>query len=488
MSKVIRTVEVLVETDDAVKDVKRLNRELDKTSEEAKEASKDINKMSDDTSKSSKKMSANFKAIGSAIKLSGIALLVAVVAKLGERFTQSAGGIRTVTTLMEGLNIVIDASLQYIKDIYDAWKTVFTDGFSAGMDKRSLAVDRFKDSVKNLAAEAQKLADLKIFSTEFKRGADIVAAQIEHEIVMQKQIAENMDLSLKVRIQATKQLNAEQSKLISLRQQAINNDIKYFEAKKTLTDEETGQLFALRAELIRVGTAIEEQRIENLNRQRSLLAEMKPEEVRNPVTGLTTKELEVTIAEQEGVIMSSIDGLAKYAENTDWEKAKRAKTVADFTKQTQIEDAQTSLAIAGNLAYALGELAEEGSEQQKKIRIAGAIIDTLAGAVAAMKAGLDAGGPWGIALGISTSLAVLASGYANVEKIRNTKIGDTSAGGSVPEISQPNFNIVEASSTNQLNETLAANNIEPVKAYVVSSEMTTQQALDRQIVGSAAIG
>jgi len=52
----------------------------------------------------------------------------------------------------------------------------------------------------------------------------------------------------------------------------------------------------------------------------------------------------------------------------------------------------------------------------------------------------------------------------------------------------PAFNIVGASSTNQLAETIAGQQQQPVKAYVVSDDVSTQQALDRKIVKGASLG
>ena len=91
-------------------------------------------------------------------------------------------------------------------------------------------------------------------------------------------------------------------------------------------------------------------------------------------------------------------------------------------------------------------------------------------------------------LGIAQSVAVGLAGFAAVKNIVDTKIpGDKGTGGgnSPRPTSAPVFNIVSASPTNQLNEALVANNAVPVKAYVVSSEVTSQAALDRRISNAA---
>ena len=52
----------------------------------------------------------------------------------------------------------------------------------------------------------------------------------------------------------------------------------------------------------------------------------------------------------------------------------------------------------------------------------------------------------------------------------------------------PSFNVVGASDTNQLAQAIGQKEETPVKAYVVSNEVSNAQALDRNIVEGAAIG
>ena len=52
----------------------------------------------------------------------------------------------------------------------------------------------------------------------------------------------------------------------------------------------------------------------------------------------------------------------------------------------------------------------------------------------------------------------------------------------------PSFNIVGASETNQLAEAIGGQSQKPVKAFVVSNDVSTAQELDRNIVKGASIG
>lgn len=81
--------------------------------------------------------------------------------------------------------------------------------------------------------------------------------------------------------------------------------------------------------------------------------------------------------------------------------------------------------------------------------------------------------------------------------VSSTKSVASSAGGQskgqtpsvqAPVISAPAFNIVGQSDTNQLAEAITGQTQEPIKAYVVSNDVTTAQSLDRNIVQGATIG
>ncbi len=83
----------------------------------------------------------------------------------------------------------------------------------------------------------------------------------------------------------------------------------------------------------------------------------------------------------------------------------------------------------------------------------------------------------------------------NVKKILSVKTPGGKGGGSVPSggstptgggTTAPTFNVVGNAGVNQIQNTLGAQ--QPVQAYVVANQVTTQQALDRNIVSNASLG
>lgn len=69
----------------------------------------------------------------------------------------------------------------------------------------------------------------------------------------------------------------------------------------------------------------------------------------------------------------------------------------------------------------------------------------------------------------------------------NIPRGGGSAGASQTQAQSPSFNIVGQGATNQLASAISNQNDKPIKAYVTSSDVTTAQSMDRNIVQGATI-
>jgi len=66
--------------------------------------------------------------------------------------------------------------------------------------------------------------------------------------------------------------------------------------------------------------------------------------------------------------------------------------------------------------------------------------------------------------------------------------GGEGGGGSGASVTAPSFNVVGASSTDQLAQAVGGQVNEPIRAYVVGGDVTSQQELERNIVNTAGIG
>jgi hypothetical protein len=162
---------------------------------------------------------------------------------------------------------------------------------------------------------------------------------------------------------------------------------------------------------------------------------------------------------------------------------------ADIDRERKLQLAKEQLVsqAIGNLISIVGAQSKFG----KGLAIVQAIRDTYLGANKALAA---APPPFNFI----QAAAVIAGGIANVKEITSTQdpqppnIAGARGGGSVavaaPAIpSPPSFNVVGASAGNQLADAIAGQQNKPVKAFVVSREVTSAQELDRNAVRDASI-
>ena len=173
------------------------------------------------------------------------------------------------------------------------------------------------------------------------------------------------------------------------------------------------------------------------------------------------------------------------------ENAEKQKKIEELKTQARIEQAERGAALLNNISDLIGKDTAAG----KVAAVAATTINTYA---AAQSAFLNAQkNPISI-LGpaypyISAGLAI-AGGLKNVQAILSVPTPGGGGGGSAPSgggsaaMTAPSFNVVGSSSTSQLAQTIGNQQNTPVQAYVVSNDVTTAQALDRNIVKGASLG
>jgi hypothetical protein len=199
-------------------------------------------------------------------------------------------------------------------------------------------------------------------------------------------------------------------------------------------------------------------------------------------------ELEKALEEKQKTEIAAIQGkYRKEKEDLDIAAEQKEKERKKKHRDELFDAAKAGLTAIGDLAVLFAGKSKaqqkKAFEVQKAVNIATATIDTFKGATTAFT---SAGNP---ILGAVFAAAVVAAGLANISKIASTKFDEGAGGGgggapSVPNVQAANFNVVGAGGANQLAQ-LSSN---PIKAYVVSGEVSSAQSLDRNIVNNATIG
>lgn len=130
---------------------------------------------------------------------------------------------------------------------------------------------------------------------------------------------------------------------------------------------------------------------------------------------------------------------------------------------------------------------------QKAANISRAVVDTYTAAAAALKNG------GGVPTGIPAMVATIAAGLAQVATIAKQQfvssqsgvpmsvgvLGDTQGGGGT---TAPEFNVVGQSASNQIAAAVKGQFSQPIKAFVVSKEVSSAQEFDRNVVTAASLG
>lgn len=269
------------------------------------------------------------------------------------------------------------------------------------------------------------------------------------------------------------------------------NELAAVKARVTgLTSEQLTNQAALEKELIDLKTT-EAQGIQEVAQITKLA---NAELIDNEVLRLEKlKEIEeAERLEIEKTLQTRIDSFKKGTqERIDAEnELNRFKAEADAKENQRDKDlADAKVAAVTGALGSLANLVGQNSKFGKAIAITQAIIDTYAGANKAL-------GQGGI-FGFIGAASVIAAGFANIRNITSTKepappsFAKGGTGGSVPTpaiSTPPAFNVVGATAESQLAQTIAGAQQKPVRAYVVSTDVSTQQALDRKTANQATLG
>jgi chromosome segregation ATPase len=390
-----------------------------------------------------------------------------------------------------------------------------TEKVAEGLAKvASAAADYGKEIVNNAKENVKLQNEAEIATAQQSR----LVEQYDRQAEKLRQIRDNDLLTLEERTAANDELlvvlNAQEEAMLKQAEAQVkaaqaavdkNNNIEnQIALTEALTNQEgvLAQVEGFRSEQDANRTALKKEQLELTNSQTQAEGERTIAELEANAELIENEyyKLEALrdVAEKEKQIQTDLLTAKRdsYKEGTQAFQDANNELLAfqkeNSAKQKQIDrdladakTAETSKAL-GTIAGIVGENSKFG----KGIAVVQAIQDTYAGATKAFAQG-------GI-FGYVGAAGIIASGLANVKKITSTKEpkapsfasgsgGSSSVSVPTPTVQAPSFNIVGSSETNQLAEAIGSQSQQPVKAYVVSGDVTTAQSLDRNIVESASL-
>ena len=392
-------------------------------------------------------------------------------------------------------------------------------GVDDSFDKVAEVTKKVASTIKQVTEEAIKGATAQV---KLANAAELAAANQERLRITnlqsaeeQRQIRDDVSKDIDVRIKANQELGKILEK--GILQEKTLAEVALAAADAALANNEKD--IKLQAEQIRALAAVAEieerlggQRSEQLVNEISLIQEkldletvllqqkFDSEEIeRQSAINLTDnefKKLEIQKAAAEARKQLALDVFAKQEELLEKDSAKFKEAQKEKNKLVKESNAEEAL-LDKQLADMKFNLAKEGlnaiagalnknSVAAKAALTAEAIMSTYKAATTALDSK-----PF-FPLGLIGFATALTAGFSAVKGIVGTKTptgagssGVQGAAASIPSVQAPAFNVVGSSPLNQIAETL--NNQQPVKAFVVSGDVTTAQQLDRNIISESGI-
>jgi chromosome segregation ATPase len=399
------------------------------------------------------------------VALGVVGLIVAAFMAMKEALSKTSEGQEAMKKVTDALSKVMAPLFALISKVgipvFEGIANIIgkvAEGFEFAAKKLGLTTDEVK-KFDTAATEAQKnLADAQ--QKELEDMAKVIQ--------LKKQAEEKAEADRKARREKELKEQAErEAEALREEQERLDGIIKEFEKRKK--DRAKLDMATIKQETLQ--TQIDKNLAEEA-RQKEFEEKIKNlrintiEEQNNAIKNIGTPGLIKQLDEQDKVYKANLDAQKQYVELTEADK----------------------LSIISDGIGAVASLVGENTAAGKALAIAQATIDTYAGASKALSTYPP---PFGaIAAG-----TVIAAGLLNVKKIISTKLptipgarNTPSAGGSVATPTVPSIASFQApqitttggnNPTTQLAQTLS-NAQAPIKAYVVSTDVTTNQALDRR--------
>lgn len=521
MGQVIEA-ELKLKYGNAIKEVEELKNEL----QEVKQSFEASDKAAKDSAKSSKGFG---KALGAIGKAGGVIFLLEKAFGL---FQETLGKNQTIidatATATEFLSIAFNDLFSFIQNnvgsVTGFFKSIFDDPKQSLIDfanafKRNIQ-ERFESYLDTLGFLASAVK--KVFSGDFagamedvknagKESLDVLTGvdgtfekSVETVGKVTKAVTEytkstyesakaTVDLNKEVQIaDALQQGLVEKYDLQAEQQRQIRDDESKTIEERIKANEKLGKILDKQEEemMKNVKLRVEAAQIEFDKNQDNIEAKVALIEAENELAAV---QAQVTGFRSEQ--LTNINSLLRESVEIEQEVADAKAAIQDAAMNNAISGFQLLGKLAGKnrglqAAAIIGENAAGIARQVINTRAANAKVTAkyalLPGgaALAAAEKAIN-----NVSLGIGVASSVLATSQA----LKALKVGGSaskpSVGGNEPTPAQaPAFNIVGQSTTDQLADVIAGQSQQPLRAFVVSNDVSTAQELDRNIVEGASIG
>jgi hypothetical protein len=403
---------------------------------------------------------ASFATIKAGIMSTGIGALVIAFGSLLTFFTKTKKGAELVETAFAGVGAAVSVIVDRVSKFGGAIVKLFQGDAKGALEDVKGAFKGIGEEIAKDTREAIALKQSFIALRDSERALNVETAQRRAEIEALKLIAEDVTKSEEVRLKAAKDAFAIENKLLAERVANAEEAVRIQKEQNELNQSMDADLDALaqkEIDLANIKAESTTKQIELNNKINAIQAEASAKRLAQ------LDELKAIDAERMGTL-TEMPALAEKAAQgiieADNSVLENYLKVNKARKESAKESSEAQLAAFSQLSGALSGLAGEN----KELAAAGAIIDTYAGANKAFAQG-------GVA-GFVTGAAIIAAGLANLQKIYSTPIKGSAGGGGGGRAASATPAPQMMSGAFELGGGIAP---EPVKAFVVTDEMTNSQ-------------
>lgn len=404
-----------------------------------------------------------------ALKASGIGLLVSLVGGLVAAFNNSSEAIKKLQPLLIGMerifngiyavveplfNLFIDLATKALPYVSDAFAVVYSSVSAVVQSLGSLgqAVYKFVTGDFKGAWESAK-SSVSDFSKNYNESITRFEEGTKRLTKTEKENADKRVATKKEEIKQTEDLNAKQYR---------DAQEQYENYLKSISDLE--ERYAQEIQDIKANTE---------QKALDLWYERRAKEIDAITQDMQEKNNLYALLEQERVLKQAEIDQKAFETRKDLQLQYADVMMSAGRLLQQVAGENKDLAIAGIILDQASAVASIAINTQKNAAKAGYLTPT---GIAELAAG---------AIGITSAIIAAKQG---IDAINSSGIqgGSGSSGGMVAPPA-PKFNVVGASGINQVAQSIGQQNNQPIKAYVVSKDVTTAQSLDRNIVNAASM-
>ena len=518
MEKKTIELEVKSNVEESIAGLKALKRQLKDTAAGSEEFKKIYNQIDDleDKIKSSKNASSDWidtlesaggplgmvgaslnrakvatQSFGGALKATGIGLFVSLIGGLVAAFQDNENAMKKLQPLLDGIGKIFNGVFRAVEPLFNTLVDLAVNALpmvSKAFGVVYSSVTAVFQSLGMLGGSIKKLIsgdfsgawqDAKNSVNDFGKNYD---ASIKRFIAGTQEVTKVEKKEGKARVDNKKETNDELDKL---NQERLANDMQSAKDAMAILDEiakakETPAQKEYR-EYLEKKAVLEANNLDASELTNNFLRKQADDEYAIYEKGLadkkelSDKELALDIAIKEAKRNALDTGL-----NILQQFAGKNKAIA-----LGILAVQKGLAIADIIVGS----AKSISAATSALAAVPAVIGVVPNPLYAVQAAATIKGIALTKITAATSIAsILAAGIGQASSIASGGGSTTSigAGGSAP--SAPSFNVVGASATNQLAQTIGNKEQQPLKAYVVAGDITTAQSLEKNIIQAASIG